>query len=181
MLEDVLDNVDPRAFRLLVLQTHYRRQMELGEKELRDAEKAVERVDALMRRVRRANLPVATALDASPFRDAMDDDFDTPAGLAYAFQLVRDANSALDEGRADEAAHMVASVRELWGALGLSWVDSDEQLDDEIGALVAGRDDARARKDFAEADRLRDELRVRGIVLEDTPRGTVWRRLGPDE
>ena len=58
-LGDVLDRYDPRAFRLLVLQTHYRRQMELGEKELADAEKAVERVDALMRRARRCRAAVA--------------------------------------------------------------------------------------------------------------------------
>jgi cysteinyl-tRNA synthetase len=180
-LEDVLDEFDPRAFRLLVLQTQYHRQMELGTKELADADKAVERVDALMRRVRRAGLPAAEVVDTSAFRDAMDDDFDTPAALAFVFELVRDANIALDAGRNDDAARLAATVRELWSALGLTWLDDDEQLDDEIRALVAARDEARERKDWAEADRLRDELRARGIVLEDTPEGTVWRRLRPDD
>jgi cysteinyl-tRNA synthetase len=180
-LEDVLDEFDPRAFRLLVLQTHYHRQMELGDKELADADKAVERVDALMRRVRRAELPAAEVVDTSAFRDAMDDDFDTPAALAFVFELVRDANIALDAGRNDDAARLAATVRELWSALGLTWFDDDEELDDEIRALVARRDEAREHKDWAEADRLRDELRARGIVLEDTTGGTVWRRLRPDD
>jgi cysteinyl-tRNA synthetase len=177
----VLDRYDPRAFRLLVLQTHYRTQMELGDKELTDAEKAVERVDTLMRRVRRAGLPAAEPGDVAPFREFMDDDFGTHKALAFIFELVRDANAALDTQEDAQAAQLVATVRELWPVLGLSWLDDDEQLDGEIRALVTARDDARERKDWSEADRLRDELRDRGIVLEDTPDGTVWRRLRPDD
>jgi cysteinyl-tRNA synthetase len=180
-LEDVLDRYDPRAFRLLVLQTHYRRPMEVGEKELADAEKAVERVDTLMRRARRDELAAGDAGDTSAFRAAMDDDFDTPAALAGVFEMVRDANAALDDGRVDDAARLVGTVRELWSALGLWWLDDDEELDDEIATLVARRDEARERKDWSEADRLRDELKARGILLEDTPTGTVWRRLRPDD
>jgi cysteinyl-tRNA synthetase len=176
----VLDRFDPRAFRLVVLQTHYRKQIELGDKELADAEKAVERVDTLMRTAKRAGLPDAAPGDVTRFRDAMDDDFDTPGALAFIFELVREANTALKEERRDDAATLVATVRELWSALGLTWRDDDVELDDEISALVARRDDARARKDFAESDRLRDELRDRGIVLEDTPDGTVWRRAKPE-
>ncbi len=177
----ILDRFDPRAFRLLVLQTHYRRQMEIGEKELVDAEKAVDRVDTLMRRVRRAELTGGELGEITPFVDAMDNDFDTPAAVAYIFELVRDANSALDVQRPHEAAVLTATVQELWSVLGLSIQDGDEELDGEIASLVTARDDARERKDFAEADRLRDELRARGIVLEDTADGTVWRRLRPDD
>jgi cysteinyl-tRNA synthetase len=177
----ILDRFDPRAFRLLVLQTHYRRQMEIGEKELIDAEKAVERVDTLMRRARRAELPAAAPGELAPFIDAMDDDFDTPAAVAFIFELVRDANTALDVQRPEAAAVLTATVRELWTALGLGIHDDDEELDGEIAALVAQRDDARERKDWAEADRLREELRARGIVLEDTADGTIWRRLRPDD
>ncbi|GIU86279.1 MAG: cysteine--tRNA ligase [Acidimicrobiia bacterium] len=175
VLTELLDRIDPRAFRLLVLQTHYRRQMEVGEKELTDAQKAVERLDALARRARVERLPGRPAADPAPFRDAMDDDFDTPAALAYVFDLVRRANTALDEGRRDDAAALVSAVRELTGVLGLELRD-EEAPDDEVAALVARRDEARARRDFAEADRIRDELRNRGVVLEDTPHGTVWRR-----
>jgi cysteinyl-tRNA synthetase len=177
-LGSMLDRYGPRAFRVLALQTHYRRQMEIGDKELADAGKAVERIDALMRRARNVGLPKVAAGDTTYFRDAMDDDFDTPAALAYIFELVRDANSALDEERTSHAAVLVATVDELCGALGLELDHGEEEgeLDDEIALLVAEREEARARKDFARSDQIRDDLLAQGIVLEDTPQGTIWRR-----
>jgi cysteinyl-tRNA synthetase len=180
-LQDVLDRYDPRAFRVLVMQTHYRRYMEFSDKEVADAEKAVERLDALVRRARTEAVPSADAVSLDPFREAMDNDFDTPAALAFVFDLVRRANTALDEGRRDEGAALVAAVREVCDALGIELHDDEPEIDDEIRQMVEARDAARARKDFAESDRLRDELRERGIVLEDTPNGTVWRRVRPDE
>jgi cysteinyl-tRNA synthetase len=109
----------------------------------------------------------------------MDDDFDTPAAVATIFEFVRDANTALEDGRVEDAARLVGTVRELWGVLGL-WIADDgdgDAGDDEIDRLVAERDAARQRKDFAEADRLREALQSEGVVLEDTPQGTLWRRL----
>jgi cysteinyl-tRNA synthetase len=175
-LAKVLDRFDPRAYRLLVLQTHYRKQMEFGETELADAEKALERIDALVRNARAENLPEVAAAEAAPFRAAMDDDFDTPAAVAYVFELVRDANTARAEQRRDDAATLVATVVELAGVLGINPKVEVPELDEEIAALVTERDEARARKDFATSDRIRDELLARGIALEDTPMGTVWRR-----
>ncbi|MDQ1447869.1 MAG: cysteinyl-tRNA synthetase [Actinomycetota bacterium] len=175
-LVDVLEQYDPRAFRLLVLQTHYRRGMEVGEKELSDAEKAIGRLDALARRVRADGLESAPVGDVTPFRDVMDDDFDTPAALAYVFELVRDANVALDEGLQDTAAASFATLRELAGVLGIGLRAEAPEADAEIDALVEAREAARRAKDWAESDRIRDELSRRGIVVEDTPRGPEWRR-----
>ena len=175
-LADILDRYDPRAFRMLVLKTHYRRQMELGPKELEDAQKDVETFDALLRRARANAVPDAEPLESSAFRTAMDDDFDTPAAVAVLQSLRREANTALDEGRIDDAAPLIATVSSLAEALGLVLSGSSMELDDDVTALVAQRDAARAAKDYAGADRIRDELLARGIVLEDTPKGTVWRQ-----
>ncbi|MDQ1381795.1 MAG: cysteinyl-tRNA synthetase [Actinomycetota bacterium] len=174
-LVDVLDQYDARAFRLLVLQTHYRKQMEIGEKELSDAEKAVGRLDALARRARAGGLSGVEVGDVTPFRDAMDDDFDTPAALAYVFELVRDANVALDEELPETAAIAFATVQELAGALGIELRADAPEADAEIDALVGAREAARQSKDWAEADRIRAELSARGILVEDTPRGPEWR------
>ncbi len=175
-LVDVLEQYDPRAFRLLVLQTHYRRGMEVGEKELSDAEKAIGRLDALARRVRADGLESASVGDVAPFCDVMDDDFDTPAALAYVFELVRDANVAIDEGLRDTADALFATVRELAGVLGIELRAEAPEADAEIDALVEARESARRAKDWAASDRIRDELSRRGIVVEDTPRGPEWRR-----
>jgi cysteinyl-tRNA synthetase len=175
-LVDVLEKYDPRAFRLLVLQTHYRKQMEIGEKELSDAEKAVGRLDALARRARADGLPAGPMGDVTPFRDVMDDDFDTPAALAYVFELVRDANVALDEGLTETAETCFATVQELAGALGLELHADAPQADAEIDELVEAREVARGAKDWSEADRIRGELVRRGVVVEDTARGPEWRR-----
>src|SRR5207253_481958 len=118
-LSDALDRHGPRAFRLLALQTHYRRQLEMGDKELSDAGKAVDRLDALFRRARVAGVAEGNIGDIDGFRAAMDDDFDTPAALAFVFDLVRRANTALDAGDTPVVASLLATVRELAGSFGL--------------------------------------------------------------
>ena len=179
-LSDALDRHGPRAFRLLALQTHYRKQLEMGDKELSDAGKAVDRLDALFRRARVAGVTEGAVGDIDDFRDAMDDDFDTPAALAFVFDLVRRANTALDAGDRDTVATLLATVRELCQSFGLEVDDgnNDESGGDdaEIDALVVARDEARARRDFGEADRIRDELKAKGITLEDGSGGTTWHR-----
>jgi cysteinyl-tRNA synthetase len=108
----------------------------------------------------------------------MDDDFDTAHALAVVFEAARDANRAIDDGDLDRAATLAAGVQELLGVLGLVAPDdaADGGDDAEIDALVRERDDARAARDIARADALRDELTGRGIKLEDTPTGTIWHR-----
>ncbi|MGH9043041.1 MAG: cysteine--tRNA ligase [Acidimicrobiia bacterium] len=182
-LTEALDTHDPRALRLLVLQTHYRSATEMGKANLEDAAAALDRLDNLARRARThpAGPPGASPgeLDAgtvAAFDAALDDDFNTPAALGAIYEAVRRANLAMNAGDDATASVLVDTVRTLTGALGLDLDDGSGAGDDdgEISALVARRDEARRTRDFAEADRIRDELAARGITLEDTAAGTIW-------
>ncbi len=177
-LTDLLARTDPRAYRLLVLQSHYRSPMEVTPTTVGQAEAAVGRFDALERRAAEAGVPAGTpdaaALEA--FRAAMDDDLDTPRATALLFDLTRRANAALDAGDAAGAAPLLAAVREIAGALGLRLGGGEEAVAGEVGALVRRRDEARAARDFRAADAARVELVAAGWVVEDTPAGTRVRR-----
>jgi len=178
MLRDALESYDGRAIRLAMLQTHYARAVDLGSTELDGATAAIARLDALARRAAQANVDASDAVDAdvvAEFRAAMDDDFNTPRAVAAVFDAANRANRAIDDGDTDTAAALLATVRELAGVLGID-VGGVTGADDEIDALVRERDDARAARDFARADAIRDDLASRGIQLEDSPTGTVWHR-----
>ncbi|MXW99490.1 MAG: cysteine--tRNA ligase, partial [Acidimicrobiaceae bacterium] len=182
MLDEHPDN--GRAFRLLVLQTHYRKTMEVNADLMASARAACQRLDALARRAavletapESANCGIdESAVDA--FRIAMDDDLGTPQAVAVIFETLRRANAALDRG-ADDAPALVATVINLAGALGVA-VDAAgrgaDAGDAAIEDLVARRQAAREAKDWATADALRDELSALGVVVEDTPAGPIWHR-----
>jgi cysteinyl-tRNA synthetase len=102
----------------------------------------------------------------------MDDDLDTPRAMAELLTLVRTANTALDAGDTAVAAAHAAAVREMAGAVGLILRGGGDEIPADVAELVAARDEARAARDFAGADALRDRLLALGWAVEDTPQGT---------
>jgi cysteinyl-tRNA synthetase len=175
-LTDLLARVDRRAYRLLVLQAHYRSPIEITADTTQRATSTLVGLDNFGRRTH-GLVGAPDPLALGEFRAAMDDDLDTPKAMALLFSLVTQGNTALDAGDRAAAGVAAATVRELGNALGLELVaGTDDELDDATAALVAQRDAARAAKDWAAADAARDELGAAGWVVEDTPEGTKVRR-----
>jgi cysteinyl-tRNA synthetase len=171
-LQDLIDSGDPRAYRLLVLRAHYRSPVEISRATTEDASVALGRLDSLARRM--GDVPVVDPSqdDLATFRARMDDDLDTPGAVDLLFRLIRRANTALDGGDPRAAAEDWATISELCGALGLAPRTDEDEVPEEVLALARSRDEARAARDFAEADRLRDEIAAAGFAVEDTPDGT---------
>ena len=173
-LLDLVEKYDPRAYRMLLLQTHYRSPVRVGQDNIDAAVKALAGIDGFFARI---DTNGATPDDSvlANFRTAMDNDLDTPAATALMFDTLRRANAAVDAGNVDEAAALAAAVREMCGAFGLG-INDVADVDNEILAKAAALDAARAAKDFAAADALRGELQSAGYVVETTKDGTRVRR-----
>ena len=175
-LLDLVESTDPRAYRLLVLRSHYRSPLEVTRATTDDASAALRRLDAFARRAATAGLdaaPDVVSIDA--FRAAMDDDLDTPAAMALVFGLVTRANAALDAGDVATAAPLAAAVLEICDAVGLVLDAGGADVPADVLARARARDDARAAKDWAAADALRDALVADGWIVEDTADGTQVR------
>ena len=172
-LLDLLDKYDPRAYRMLLLQTHYRSPVKVGQDNIDASVKALAGLDSFA--ARSASLSgTADAAVLERFAQIMDDDLDTPNAMAHVFDTVRRANTAIDAGNAT-AASLAAAVHEMCGAVGLV-LGSVAAVDDDAQAKAAALDVARTAKDFAKADALRVELQRAGWIVETTKAGTTLRR-----
>jgi cysteinyl-tRNA synthetase len=168
---DLLDFIewgDPRAYRLLVLRSHYRAPIEVTRDSVADAGRALERLDRFAERFAAdvAGAPDEAALDR--FRELMDDDLSTPAAMALLFDLVTRAN-------ADDDHAAAAAAFQICTAVGLELKTIGGEITEDALALARERDEARKAKDWARADALRDQLQAMGYEVMDTPNGTELR------
>ena len=186
-LRDLTDaGHDPVAIRFFLLaNAHYRTRLRVDEEAIRGAAEQVRRLRDFSDRVARLAPPnvddgeLAARLEEARrrYREALDDDLNLPQGVGFLFDAVRESNSAIDRGEAGSAA--VAVMRALLD-------DADRHLDilrveevvleAEIERLIAERQEARARRDFARSDAIREELRAKGVLLEDSKEGVRWRK-----
>jgi cysteinyl-tRNA synthetase len=182
---------DPLAIRYLLMSAHYRAQLHFTEEALADAEKAVEALQGTYRRMNNvertshhSNVQLRKALSGEKgrFERAMDDDLNTPRALAAIHRAARAVNRAIDQGEASakDAAVIHQFFSDLDSVVGILEGDvKTEELPEEAGRLIREREQARANRDWATADTLRKQLLAMGIVVEDTPGGTVWKRKLP--
>ncbi len=190
-IREVLKNYDPEVVRFFILNSHYRSPLNYSDKHLDEAKAAL---TTLYTALRGLDIPgyiqdsisstniLIPADSVSSFWSAMDDDFNTPQAISALFSIAKYINRLRDEDDLEVAAHCAISLKKLGQILGLLEREPDlffqgSSNDEEIWALINKRLDARTNKDWAESDRIRDELAEQGIVLEDRPDGTTdWRR-----
>ena len=182
-IRDVLQHFDAETVRYFLMSGHYRSQLNYGEENLKQARAALERLYTALRHTDANAEAAGGEAFVTRFREAMDDDFNTPEAYSVLFDLAREVNRLKAEDMT-AANGLAGRLRELAGVLGLLEQDPElflqggAQDDDvaEIEALIKMRNDARQAKEWAQADIARDKLNALGIVLEDGPQGTTWRR-----
>ena len=174
-LLDLLEKYDARAYRMLLLQTHYRSPVRVGQDNIDSCVAALAGLDSFAARTASYAGGVADRDIVAMFRASMDNDLDTPAAMALVFDTVRRANIATDSGKDAAVPAMRAAVIELLESLGLSLSSGDDN-DDDIIAKGRALDEARAAKDFATADAIRIELQNLGYLVETFKEGTRIRR-----
>ncbi|HEX7231277.1 MAG TPA: cysteine--tRNA ligase [Candidatus Binatia bacterium] len=189
-IREILADFDAVALRHYFLSSHYRSPMDFSIDGLNEAARASDRIYETIDRIARLqgkNSPAEPDRSlVESFRREMDDDFNTPRALALIFDEVRALNRLLDEKKAKGVEQRCAALRLMCDTLGLlqpgyferkkvRFLANSQIKQVEIEDLIRRRDQARQNKNWPEADRLRDELSQRGILLEDTPNGTVWK------
>ena len=198
-IKDVLKECHPEALRLFLLSKHYRSPIDFSDEALRENTRSLERIYRTLKEAVDVGASLGEDLQIeetselrAKFMEALDDDLNTARALGHLFETVRELNRLLDEARAGQAdldriQGWAAAILFLGHILGLlfpapgefiSWQQSQVTATlspEKIESLITERTEARARKDWAEADRIRDELKAKGVILEDKGGETRWR------
>jgi cysteinyl-tRNA synthetase len=189
-VKDLREEFSPRAIRHFLLSAHYRNPIQFTRETMEQMERGIERIDTAWTNLRhrmKASMegPVlpetAKALDelTREFEGAMDDDFNTASAIGVLFEGVRMANELIGRDVVPRGTlQAVADWLNRYGGeiLGLVATEAEEETDEQVEALIQKRQEARRRRDFAQADAIRDQLAAMGIIVEDTPQGVRWRR-----
>jgi len=182
-VREILERYQAEEVRYFILTSQYRSPLNYSDEHLDNARNALTRFYTALRGLPEAT-PTADSQFEKDFHAAMQDDFNTPEALATLFELVREINRVRAEDETAAAA-LGALLRQLGDLIGILQSDAESYLrggasandgDAEIDALVAQRNEAKANKDWSTADEIRNKLQEMGIVLEDGPSGTTWRR-----
>ncbi len=181
---DVLSEHDPLVVRYALGAAHYRSSLDLTPSSFAEAEAALDRIRSFFERAQRAlgaDHPAGAPSVPEAFAAAMDDDLSVPQALAVVHETVRSGNVSLDAGDVGAVADAVAALSGMLSVLGLDDPDASRTdtaqttaLDSLVRTMIDQRAEARATKDWATADRIRDAIAAAGIVLEDGPEGTHW-------
>ena len=187
-VREILERYRAEEIRYFILTSHYRSPLNYSDEQLDQARGALTRLYTALRDIEVIDASVEEDDYLKRFHAAMDDDFNTPEALAVLFELAHEVNRHRNSDTA-EAARLAARLRELSGVLGLLQEEPEQFLkgmpssggeeglsDAEIEELIVKRAEARAAKDWAEADRIRDLFKENAITLEDGAGGTRWRR-----
>ena len=190
-IRDITEKYKPEVVRFFMLSAHYRSPVNFSDDLMQQAQSAMERVYTCIESL---NFLLKNALDRAPnkeeielldavekakkrFCDAMDDDLNTADAISAIFDIVSASNKTVSKDGDNSKAvleKVLAAIHEIGDVLGLFEVKEEAQGDAEIEALIEKRNEARKNKDWAEADRIRDELKARNIILKDTPAGVQW-------
>ncbi|GAA0469988.1 cysteine--tRNA ligase [Alkalibacillus silvisoli] len=189
LVHDLVRNHDPNVVRFFMLSVHYRNPINFNDELLASAKNSYDRIktayDNLSHR-RQASMNLAgdtqewkDKIDQhlNTFKQEMNDDFNTANAISVLFELSKDANLYIekDQTSTEVIDYFTQAFDEMTAVLGFS-LSTDELLDEDIEALIEERKQARKDRDFTRADEVRDELKDLGIILEDTPQGTRWKR-----
>jgi len=185
-VREVLDKYAPEVVRYFILTSHYRSPLNYSDQQLDAAQHALGRLYTALRGLPEPKGIYDDDTYSKEFHKAMDDDFNTPEAIAVLFEMTREINR-LREQLSEEAAELGVELKKLAGVLGLLQDDPDSFFKASIGddglsaeqieTLIAARNAARKEKNWSEADRIRDELQEKGIVLEDGAQGTTWKKV----